>query len=80
MKQDIMDSIAKEWCSYLTLDDYKNNTTRLETVKQLHERLQECQQEQTPKTDEQNLDALLAMYGSKKKNSDRMLTAHTEAA
>ena len=71
MKQDIMDSIAKEWCSYLTLDDYKNNTTRLETVKQLHERLQECQQEQTPKTDEQNLDALLAMYGSKKKNSDR---------
>ena len=71
MKQDIMDSIAKEWCSYLTLDDYKNNTTRLETIKQLHERLQECQQEQTPKTDEQNLDALLAKYGSKKKNSDR---------
>lgn len=76
MKQDIMDSIAKEWCSYLPLkqgniNPYQNNSTILKTVKQLHDCLQECQQEQTPKTDEQNLDALLAMYGSKKKNSDR---------
>ena len=76
MKQDIMDSIAKEWCSYLPLkqgniNPYQNNSTILKTVKQLHDCLQECQPEQTPKTDEQNLDALLAKYGSKKKNSDR---------
>ena len=71
-----MDSLAKEWCSYLPLkqgniNPYQNNSTILKTVKQLHDCLQECQPEQTPKTDEQNLDALLAMYGSKKKNSDR---------
>ena len=71
-----MDSIAKEWCSYLPLKlgnikPYQNNSTTLKTVEQLHDCLQECQPEQTPKTDEQNLDALLAMYGSKKKNSDR---------
>ena len=76
MKQDIMDSIAKEWCSYLPLklgnvNQYQNNTTHLETVEQLHERLQKCQQEQAPKTDEQNLDALLAKYAPQKKNSDR---------
>ena len=71
-----MDSIAKEWCSYLPLklgnvNQYQNNTTHLETVEQLHERLQKCQQEQAPKTDEQNLDALLAKYAPQKKNSDR---------
>ena len=42
MKQDIMDSIAKEWCSYLPLKlgnikPYQNNSTTLKTVEQLHD-------------------------------------------